>query len=75
MTLKDWLLARMGDLDGDKLRRTSEVLGVEKLLEGSLMNLSNGQQRRARIVKALLHDPEMLVLDEPYSHQTPPLPS
>jgi ABC-type molybdenum transport system ATPase subunit/photorepair protein PhrA len=65
----------MGELDADKLRKTSEVLGVEKLLEGSLMNLSNGQQRRARIVKALLHDPEMLVLDEPYSHETPPLPS
>jgi len=63
----------MGDLEGNKLRKTSEALGVEKLLEGSLMNLSNGQQRRARIVKALLHDPEMLVLDEPYSQPNPPL--
>lgn len=57
----------MGDLDDNKLRKTSEALGVDKLLDGSLMNLSNGQQRRARIVKALLHDPEMLLLDEPYS--------
>jgi ABC-type uncharacterized transport system ATPase subunit len=57
----------MGDIDESKLRKTSEILGVDKLLDGSLMNLSNGQQRRARIVKALLHDPEMLLLDEPYS--------
>jgi ABC-type molybdenum transport system ATPase subunit/photorepair protein PhrA len=67
VTLKDWLLAKMGDIDEHKLRKTSEVLGVDNLLDGSLMNLSNGQQRRARIVKALLHDPEMLILDEPYS--------
>lgn len=66
-TLKDWLLARMGDVNEWKLQKTSEILGIEKLLDGSLMNLSNGQQRRARIVKALLHDPEILLLDEPYS--------
>ena len=57
----------MGEVDDLKLRKTSEVLGVDKLLDGSLMNLSNGQQRRARIVKALLRDPEILLLDEPYS--------
>lgn len=57
----------MGDVDEIKLQKTSEVLGVDKLLNGSLMNLSNGQQRRARIVKALLQDPEILLLDEPYS--------
>jgi ABC-type sugar transport system ATPase subunit len=68
-TLKDWLLARMGDVDEHKLRKTSEVLNVNHLLDGSLMNLSNGQQRRARIVKALLRDPEILILDEPYSNR------
>jgi len=57
----------MGEVDEMKLRKTSEVLGVRKLLDDSLMNLSNGQQRRARIVKALLQDPEILLLDEPYS--------
>jgi len=66
-TLKDWILARMGEVDQGKLRRTSEILGIEKLLDGSLMNLSNGQQRRARIVKALLRDPEVLLLEDPYS--------
>ena len=67
ITLKDWLVSRIQDVDEMKLHKTSEVLGVEKFLDGSLMNLSNGQQRRARIVKALLQDPEILLLDEPYS--------
>ena len=67
ITLKDWLVSRMGDLDQDKLCKTSAVLGVQHLLDESLMNLSNGEQRRARIVKALLQDPEMLLLDQPYS--------
>jgi ABC-type molybdenum transport system ATPase subunit/photorepair protein PhrA len=57
----------MGDVDEAKLCKTSQALGVDHLLDGSLMNLSNGQQRRARIVKALLHDPEILLLEDPYS--------
>jgi molybdate transport system ATP-binding protein len=57
----------MGQVDELKLRSTGQLLGVDKLFDGSLMNLSNGQQRRARIVKALLHDPEILLLEEPYS--------
>lgn len=60
----------MENVDETKLWMTSEILGVDKLLDGSLMNLSNGQQRRARIVKALLQDPQILLLDEPYSIHT-----
>ena len=30
-------------------------------------NLSNGQTRRARIAKALLNKPELLLLDDPFS--------
>ncbi|KAG2102843.1 uncharacterized protein F5147DRAFT_809932 [Suillus discolor] len=40
-------------------------LGLSSLLDLSLLALSNGQTRRARIVKAILSEPELLVLDEP----------
>lgn len=42
-------------------------LGLQKLLDMPLSNLSNGQTRRARIAKALLDKPEVLLLDDPFS--------
>lgn len=42
-------------------------LGLEKFLDLPFIALSNGQTRRARIVKALLDSPELLLLDEPLS--------
>lgn len=42
-------------------------LGLSSLLDLPLIALSNGQTRRARIVKAILSEPELLVLDEPLS--------
>jgi ABC-type molybdenum transport system ATPase subunit/photorepair protein PhrA len=45
----------------------TESLGLKHLLDLPLVALSNGQTRRARIVKALLEQPEILLLDEPLS--------
>ncbi|OAX36371.1 P-loop containing nucleoside triphosphate hydrolase protein, partial [Rhizopogon vinicolor AM-OR11-026] len=42
-------------------------LGLSSLLDLPLIALSNGQTRRARIVKAILSEPDLLVLDEPES--------
>jgi molybdate transport system ATP-binding protein len=41
-------------------------LGIESRLLLSLIKLSNGEVRRARIAKALLAHPELLILDEPF---------
>lgn len=45
----------------------TDKLGLKQLLDLPMVALSNGQTRRARIVKALLEQPELLILDEPLS--------
>ncbi|KAI0253684.1 P-loop containing nucleoside triphosphate hydrolase protein [Lactifluus subvellereus] len=52
----------------ERARRFEELtdkLGLKHLLDLPLVALSNGQTRRARIVKALLEQPDILLLDEP----------
>ena len=51
----------------DFLNRTTKALKLDHLLDIPLIALSNGQTRRARIAKALLSMPEVLVLEEPFS--------
>jgi ABC transporter len=48
-------------------QRIANDLNLEKLLDLPVSNLSNGQTRRAKIAKALLESPEVLLLDSPFS--------
>jgi ABC-type sugar transport system ATPase subunit len=49
------------------LSQVVKDLRLERLATMPVSNLSNGQTRRARIAKALLDRPEVLLLDEPFS--------
>ena len=49
------------------LEKVVKSLHLEELLSMPVVNLSNGQSRRARIAKALMDQPEALLLDEPFS--------
>ena len=48
------------------MAQIAQQFGIEDLLEQSFLSLSNGQVRRARLAKAMLFPPRILIVDEPF---------
>jgi len=77
MTVHDQVVY-LGRLHGlstaDADRRTTELLdrlGLGDRADEKLEKLSLGNQQRAQVAAALVHEPEVLVLDEPFSGLDP----
>ena len=62
----------MSGRDGDAAAmRWLERLGLADRAKAKLEELSHGNQQRVQLGAALVHDPELLVLDEPFSGLDP----
>lgn len=71
LTLRETLFADdTSDSALAQLDLLAERLDLKNLLDLPFIVLSNGQTRRARIAKALMSRPELLLLDEPLSKLT-----
>jgi len=64
LTYGRWAGRRSGNQDPDAI---VELLGLENLLERAPDGLSGGEAQRVSIGRALLADPEILLMDEPLS--------
>jgi ABC-2 type transport system ATP-binding protein len=54
-----------------KIRELGEYFGIQQLMGQRFMTLSAGQKTRVNLVKALLNDPEVVLMDEPTASLDP----
>ena len=62
-------VAELRDLRGEMMTRSVglavEKTGLDPVLDQTIETLSKGYKRRVGIAQAILHDPEVLIMDEP----------
>ena len=56
---------RFSPMEKDRARNSMEQMGVANLADREFGALSSGERRRILIARALVHQPQVLVLDEP----------
>lgn len=60
-------LGRLTSEDRARIRRALRMLGVEGLTGKPFGRLSGGQQQKVMLARALVREPKLLLLDEPFS--------
>ena len=62
------LFSRLYGVDAGRGRELASLLGLDDELGKPARELSAGLKRRAAVARTLLHEPELLLLDEPYAN-------
>ena len=63
--------ARLHDVGDARVQDVLELVGIERRAEEPLRTLSRGMVQRVAVARAVLHEPELLLLDEPWSNLDP----
>jgi len=67
--------ARLKNVAGDELERKIDSwlsrLKISEWKEKKAMELSKGMQQKVQFISAILHEPDLLILDEPFSGLDP----
>lgn len=71
MTLRENL--RFICTDAARVEQIAADFGIADVLASRPRSVSGGQRQRAAIARAVLSDPAVLLLDEPFAHLDPPL--
>lgn len=65
-TLKQMLLSRNRNLPSSRLQEAVELFNLDSLINREIRHLSTGEMRRALLARALISQPRLIILDEPF---------
>jgi heme exporter protein A len=63
--------ARLHGLEGEQVERLLQAVGMERRGDDPVRSLSRGMVQRLAVCRAVLHGPELLLLDEPRANLDP----